>query len=64
MSRDPDEKVDFKITLDELESSAHVSAEEQVEGKPEVPPPDAVSEEWRRPACSLPSNSCETCRSS
>jgi hypothetical protein len=38
----------FKVRLEDLEASTHVPLDEQVETKAEPPPPDAVSEEWRR----------------
>jgi len=38
----------FTVRLEDLEASAHVPLDEQIEAKAEPPPPDAVSEEWRR----------------
>jgi len=38
----------FKVRLDELEASVRVPLNEQVETKAQPPPPEAVSEAWRR----------------
>jgi hypothetical protein len=38
----------FKVRLEDLEASAHVPLEDQVETQAEPPPPNAVNEEWRR----------------
>jgi hypothetical protein len=47
MTRAGDPEVTFKVSLEALESSAHVPLDDQVESKQEAPTPDAVSEEWR-----------------
>jgi len=38
----------FKVRLEELEASARVPLDQQVETKAEPSPSDAVNEEWRR----------------